>query len=809
MIEGRESVEKIAMNDFRPLIVDSPLGKRGIDHSGSPVGGVRVDPGKSYAGIGELLQEYINNRNQEAWKKIRVKIDYTYENLDLALGPLDEETGFSREVKSRTEKGQKLLFKPNLVTIFCIDPQTHGPDVGSTACTEWSFIAALMRWFHDKLGISYHKMALGEAATCMPAAAAQYTLANPEGKPITAEAAIEGKVGDFYCGWGFYFARKYLTESLEPNRRDDPMKGYEESVAGIYVPPGHVSDRLMVYDLNRIFDDPTKGRDVEVPDGVNFKSITLHKVVVGGTPGEAKDLQAYPGCILVNVPKFKVHAIALFTNVIKNLGIGLYPMQFAAAGQCLWNYSVPSNPIPGMKGSIPHQVWVSEIDPEICLPKRDEAGRYIVRKTGGITATMIDIITAVRSQGIFTIHVVDGIETINQDHQGKVLGIKEPEGMAFAGLDPVAMDFLCARYMFSNVPLQEALEAGLEDGTGGRFPQRVPIPVVEGKNIVTRMGYDCPLSRDMSLANAEKRGLGMQKYYVVGKDAVTDRPLISLEGHLGTVDSGTFFDLVTKTLFFDVYKIPWDLQQTAFNYLAAVDKVAGSSLKREFLEAFDEDGDGIVTYEEFGKKGVLDVFLWSGGDYISEVGRNPFGYLRGMFILRSKMLKYRDPSWNIQGHSILKESSYGTACFVAYKMSQAQLEAPDPFLPGLMWGKGKWPSFQLAGYIYLGVTLYGEQFPFKMVFPSLYGLAFRYADLTQNDGRFAGKIRNHPDPEALNRYVSGVTSGNQTPLNFTFYIPAGCDNVAGLRVPNVEVTTDPARILTATFAGGQEVWGKS
>jgi hypothetical protein len=126
-----------------------------------------------------------------------------------------------------------------------------------------------------------------------------------------------------------------------------------------------------------------------------------------------------------------------------------------------------------------------------------------------------------------------------------------------------------------------------------------------------------------------------------------------------------------------------------------------------------------------------------------------------------------------------------------------------------MWGKGKWPSFQLAGYIYLGVTLYGEQFPFKTGFPSLYGLAFRYADLTQNNGRFAGKIRSQPDPEALSRYVSGVTSGKQTPLNFTFYVPAGYDNVAGVKVPNVEVTTDPARILTATFTGGQEVWGIS
>jgi hypothetical protein len=37
-------------------------------------------------------------------------------------------------------------------------------------------------------------------------------------------------------------------------------------------------------------------------------------------------------------------------------------------------------------------------------------------------------------------------------------------------------------------------------------------------------------------------------------------------------------------------------------------------------------------------------------------------------------------------------------------------------------------------------------------------------------------------------------------------MPAGYDNLSGKMVPNVEVTDDPARILTASFAGGKEVW---
>ncbi|HXX33276.1 MAG TPA: DUF362 domain-containing protein [Thermodesulfobacteriota bacterium] len=792
--------------DSKFSVANSPLKKIEADHTGSPVGVVRMDPGQSYAGTGELLQDFIKNANVDTWIKIQAKINYTYQNIDWALTPLTKHTSFDKKIKSRVEKGQKLLFKPNLVSIFCIDPETHGPDSGSTSCTEWPFIAALMRWFHDHLGIRYHQMALGEAATCMPAAAGLYSGINPDGKPITSEGVIEGKAGSFYGGWGFYFARKYLAECLDPNDRDNPMNGHEESVAGTYIPPGCVRDKLMVYDLNRIFDDPSKGREVLVPDGVNFQTITLHKAIVGGDPENSDDLKAYPGCILVNVPKLKVHSIALFTNVIKNLGIGLYPMQFAQGGRCQWNYSAPRNPIPGMKAAIPHQVWVSDVDEESCLPKKDEAGNYLVRKTGGLTATMIDIVKAVDNLGIFMIHVVDGIEMINQDHMGLPLGLKEPEGMVFAGLDPVATDLLCARYMFSNVPLKEALQVGLDDGAGGQFPQKVPIPAVEGQNIVTQTGYDCPLARDICFAEAEKRGLGSRKYYVVGRDVIEDQALISLQGHLGGVKGEIFRDVTTQKLFYDVYKIPWDLQQMAFSYFAAVDQIAGSSLKKEFLEAFDENRDGIVTYEEFGKKGGIDLFLWQAADFISEIGRNPSSYLRSEFLYRSKMLKYGEPSWNIQGHNIMKESAYGVVCMAAHKMSQAELEAPDPFQSGLTWGKGKWPSFQLAWYLYLGISLYGDQFPFKMVFPSLYGFVFRYADLTQNDGKLAGKIRSTPDPEALTRYIVEVTNGQRSPLNFTLYIPAGYDDVAGLKVPNVEVTVDPARILTAAFDGGREVW---
>ena len=49
-------------------------------------------------------------------------------------------------------------------------------------------------------------------------------------------------------------------------------------------------------------------------------------------------------------------------------------------------------------------------------------------------------------------------------------------------------------------------------------------------------------------------------------------------------------------------------------------------------------------------------------------------------------------------------------------------------------------------------------------------------------------------------------AGEVKPLDFTIYMPPGYDNLSGKMVPNVEITDDPAKILTASFAGGKEVW---
>ena len=160
------------MINSKGITVNSSIGKLTTDASGAPVAAVRMNPDRSYADIPKLLQYFINQSDNQSWERIREKIDYTYTNLDLLLGRLDGEVDFKKQVKAWLKDGRKILFKPNLVKPDCIDPITHGENAGYSACTGWPFVAALMRWFHHKLDISYHDMSIGVAGTGVARAAA-------------------------------------------------------------------------------------------------------------------------------------------------------------------------------------------------------------------------------------------------------------------------------------------------------------------------------------------------------------------------------------------------------------------------------------------------------------------------------------------------------------------------------------------------------------------------------------------------------------------------------------------------------------
>jgi len=792
----------------REKIVRSPLGELPLDDEGSPIGAVRLDPARSYQGIPALLKRVIEEESGEAWSEIRARIDYTYECIAHALRALEGETPFGRSVHAELERGRKLLFKPNTILATAIDPHAHGQGVGWLACTPWPFVAAVLRWFHDELDVSYHQMAVGEAATTLTADAGRLTLHYGRGRTITPEAVLEGRSGDFYGGWGFYFARRYLAEAHDPSHRDDPMRGFEDSVSGTYVPPGRADDRLPVYDLNHVQADPFRGRDVPVPEGANFQQITLHKAVVGGNPGDPQDMRDYPGCVLINLPKLKVHNMTLLTCAVKNLGIGLYPMQAAAdadPSSTSWKYSSPDGPVPGIKSRIPHQVWMPEAVDEMGLAGRDESGRYRVRRTAGMPGTMLDVIQAVAGQGIFMLSVIDAIETANVSHMGSPAGVAVPEGYVLAGLDALALDLLCARYMFTTVPMAEARRLSQELDLPSEFLRTVPLPTSDGRNIVSGFGLDSPLSRDRLPAYAEGRGLGRQQYHVVGRDLREGGSLASLQGRLGQLEGDAFSELLTSTLYFDFSKALWDLQPTVLAYAEANDSLTGSRYRRELLEAYDENGDGVIDYEEMGRKGHLIALLGATGYQFAAGAAEPYGFLRGTFQARAFHLKMCEPSYNRGGHDVLKEFGDTAACLMALRMSQTPEEHSDPFCPGLAWGKGNWPSLPLARQSFLSSVLYGTASPDFLDLFSLYAQAFQYADKTTNRGGYTGSLGPDSDWTAVERYAQAVAEGS-SPLPFTVYVPPRLGRCGSRELPNVEETDDPARILTASFRGGEEVW---
>lgn len=789
-------------------IVNSPIGQVRLDDTGAAIGVVRMDPARAYSPIPLLLQKHINNGDGEAWQEIVQRIDYIYDGIGRALGALDNETGFSREIKARVVSGQKLLFKPNLVNPNSIEPATHGPGAVSTM-TPWGFIAALMRWFHDELGITYHQMSVGEASTTMSAIAGAYTLMRKGKGAVTTQAVMEGKCGDFYGGWGFYFARKYLAETHTRGHSDDPMNGFEESMAGLCLPPGKAHDKLLVYDINKIGDDLSNGRETPVPGGVNFKSIILHKAVIGGDPSNARDRKDWPGCVLINVPKLKCHVLELFTNAIKNLGIGLYPMEVNGTrepGKLKWLYAHPYNkPIPGMKSLIPHQPWSPVYDERTGAPLLDENGRVKMRKTGGMAATMADVISVVKSQDIYMLHIVEAIEATNGGQAGPTC-IAMPEGYIFASRDPVALDVFSARYLFTNVPMDEGRKAQKEHGLPTDFLQKVPIPRVEGTQIVAGLGYDSPISRYRAFQHCQDRSLGQLSYYAVGEDVWQGGRLASVEGHLGRLEGGGFTDLFTANLYFATGKMLHDLQATTLAYASANDKLTGSNYHAGVMAELDENGDGIIDYSEKGKGGGTGIDFGALSVRMQALDIEPMELLKLRFLVMAQPMRSLRAEWNTRGINMGKRMDLNAAMPIAMRLSQLRAETPDPFVPGLTFGNGKWPSIQYATAVSLFARVYGPGFPnqFDLLMVP-YGLAFRYAALKWGNGEFKGLETPASANGMIARYHQSVAGGKKE-LPFTLYVPVGLGKANARAIPNVKETADPSLIFTVEFNGGKEAW---
>ena len=766
-----------------------------LDAEGSVVAAARMNPANGYNPIPALLKQYIDEGSESAWVEIKRRVDNVYAAAAGALDSLENETRFSRRMQGDLAKGRKLFFKPNHVVLPVIDYQTHGLGLPGVS-TPWEFAAAVMRWFHDKQGVSYHQMCVGEAGTSNDQGA--LLASEISGQTITSCAIFEGKYGNFCGGWGFYFARKYLKECHDKTHSDDPMSGYEESLNGSVLPSGKAVNKLLIYDLNKV--TAATSRDVPVERGINYKSITLHKALVGGNPSDPQDIKDWPGCVLVNLPKLKVHLNELFTGAVKNIGIGIYPMEANAskkAGEFLWKYAIPDVKTPGLKMKLPHSVYRLQLDGDTLLPIRDKKGNYAQQKTGGLEATISDANKAIQGQNIFVIHVVDAIEITNLHHCAPACQPTN-EGFVFAGLDPVAVDECAGRYMFRNIPHEEAQKIQNQLNLSTDVIQKVPVPKIEGKNIITGEGYDTTFSRYNLFKHCEERGLGKRQFHLVGEDLWHGGKLASSGQSIGRIVDGEFREMVTSTMYHVVPNALYSLQATIFAYVAANDRLTNSGDMAHLLDLYDENKDGVIDYMEKGQftPPPNPVDAW-----FIDLDIKPDKALKMRFLMAAGQYKLFDKEWNTMGCNFAEPAKLKQALAKALVMSQAAVEHVDPLYPGRVWGKGKWPSLQYAFQGVIFGMIYGPAAPGNFDIKSIYGLAMRYADMCEGTD-YCGKEALAKNENVIGNYHKAVAQGKK-PLPFTLYVPQGFGTNGGAKIPNVQETKDAGLIFTAEFGNGE------
>lgn len=782
----------ISKKRLSEIIVNSEIGKKNIDSKGSAISAVRLDGSKAYDEIPTLLQKFIDYNDYSAWGKIVKKIDYIYYNVDYLLSKLDKETNFKDKIKDDINKGKKILLKPDITNSVIIDPITHNKTNTKNISTEWPIVAAIMKWFHDELNISYSKMSIGDASPSTFIISKYFS--KIAGKEITTGAVIEGKSGDFYGGWGFYFVRKYLKECNLYSHRDNPMNGYEESIEGIYLAPGEVYNKLMVYDLNKIEKGLNRGRVIQVDDGENYKEIMIHKVLIGANKNDKDDIYKYPGSILINIPRVKIDDYDMLSSAIKNIGIGLYPSRYDE----------------NSKERLIYSPWVMETDKDTGLPRLNENKEYIKYKTKGMFGTEIDMIKAIKSQDIFMIHIADTIEIINK------------EGFIFSSLDCVAIDLFTSRYCFKTVPMSKGIELKEKNNWKTEFIQDVPIAQIENNNIITTHGYDSPLFRYDLYDYAQKRDIGSQLYYVVGMDNLTKKALVSLQGHLGKIDQDTFIEIITENFYYSSSTIMHSLQETIFSYLQSYDKLTNSSTFDTIMDIYDENKDGIVDYNEKGR-GFENIICNISKEAYKAFDES-YGRLKINFIIIKSFLKNVSKDWNIGCHDFFIDKNYINIAQVAYQMSQYEEINDDLFIENMQFGKGMWPSIKTAEYVLYMTYIYGSITQNDININSLYGWAFQYADKVLNSGKYTKKIKenlislefaheiinknliinklNNNIENPIKEYFEDIYNGADL-LNFTLYVPYDFVYIQGVRIPNVEGTDDKNKIFTVSFS---EIW---
>jgi hypothetical protein len=241
-----------------------------------------------------------------------------------------------------------------------------------------------------------------------------------------------------------------------------------------------------------------------------------------------------------------------------------------------------------------------------------------------------------------------------------------------------------------------------------------------------------------------------------------------------------------------------DLQATTLAYARANDAITGSKYT-QFLWDFDENGDGVMDYDE--KFKCRTTHFMSHGSRLQAISLAFPERLRIRFLLTAVLLRCTKKEWNPAGYDFNNWAEFNLTVTTAMAMAQAPGESADPFVPGLVWGKGKWPSIQFAEWQHICNQLYGGRFPVAFdVMTALYGIAFQYADT-----KFNKAARMSGGANILAAYHRDLEQGTH-PLPFALFVPPGYGKVGSKNIPNVEETDDPKLIFTARFEGGREEW---
>ena len=412
------------------------------------------------------------------------------------------------------------------------------------------------------------------------------------------------------------------------------------------------------------------------------------------------------------------------------------------------------------------------------------------------------MIRAVQNQNVFMLHVADAINIINVSHNADGFDERVPEGYIWSSLDCVALDLFCARYCFTTVPMLKALKLMEENQWNTEFVHYVPEARVKGMNITTTTGIDSPLFRYNLYRYAEERGVGRQKYYVVGWDSLTETLFASLKSHLGRIYDGRFHELKTKALYYNQTNMLHSLEKTILSYAKACDALTGSSVYPEIMGIFDENHDGVIDYDEMGR-GFETALYCMMAHSVDLMLTEICGALRYNFYQPAYNIKNSDKKWNLEGNDYVKERIIMERVVYAYTLSQSEKATPDLFIQGMSYGRGMWPSWETVTYLYTLNLIYGSQTREDISLGSLYGNAFQYADKVLNAGAYTGSIDDtKSDPDSIKKYFEALSAG-ALPLHFTVYVPMRYGSLQDEKIPNVEETDDPGKVFTAHF---RDVW---